>query len=221
MKHFVVTFLLILCLNSINTQVRRVQRLPPARSASLAFQNRRLSNTAEREATCVSQQYHILYAETLTGCQTYHVCTAGRKIKFMCPPGTLFSQLLQTCDFWFKVKCEKFGVEPEVSYIPSFVDTPVISTRPSVTSAPPVYFPPSNEEPEWTYAWHKENFNSKNTVIENRNKRPQSVAPRNVERENSNRNEIERDEEATRKQSTANAPNPWLFPGGLVETLAS
>lgn len=47
------------------------------------------------------------YADQEMRCQGYHVCLTpersptDRKTSFLCPNGTIFSQKLFTCDWWF------------------------------------------------------------------------------------------------------------------------
>lgn len=39
--------------------------------------------------------------------QVWHYCDLnGGKSSFLCPNGTIFSQIALTCDWWFNVKCE-------------------------------------------------------------------------------------------------------------------
>ena len=39
--------------------------------------------------------------------QVWHYCDLnGGKASFLCPNGTIFSQIALTCDWWFNVKCE-------------------------------------------------------------------------------------------------------------------
>lgn len=39
--------------------------------------------------------------------QIWHYCDLnGGKSSFLCPNGTIFSQIALTCDWWFNVKCE-------------------------------------------------------------------------------------------------------------------
>ena len=55
--------------------------------------------------------FHIsgYYADPEMQCQGYHVCLssqfmpgiADRKMSFLCPNGTIFSQALFTCDWWY------------------------------------------------------------------------------------------------------------------------
>lgn len=38
--------------------------------------------------------------------QVYHHCgSGGYHQRFMCPNGTLYSELTQNCDFWFNIDC--------------------------------------------------------------------------------------------------------------------
>ncbi|XP_041983301.1 mucin-5AC [Aricia agestis] len=45
------------------------------------------------------------YADLETACQVFHICDTSRKISFLCPNGTIFSQSHLICDWWFKVDC--------------------------------------------------------------------------------------------------------------------
>ncbi|KAI9565615.1 hypothetical protein GHT06_009407 [Daphnia sinensis] len=46
------------------------------------------------------------YGDTQTACQVFHVCDiSGRQDSFLCPNGTIFSQKLFACDWWYNVQC--------------------------------------------------------------------------------------------------------------------
>ncbi|CAG7732873.1 unnamed protein product [Allacma fusca] len=57
---------------------------------------------------CQLQRYKGFFADVDTKCQAWHYCdfTDGHST-FLCPNGTLFSQVLLTCDWWFKVDCSQ------------------------------------------------------------------------------------------------------------------
>ncbi|GAU88506.1 hypothetical protein RvY_01193 [Ramazzottius varieornatus] len=46
------------------------------------------------------------YADPETGCQGFTRCDIhGGQYRFVCAPGTLFSQITQVCDYWYNVDC--------------------------------------------------------------------------------------------------------------------
>ncbi|XP_022248737.1 uncharacterized protein LOC111087196 [Limulus polyphemus] len=46
------------------------------------------------------------YADIEAGCQVFHLCDVEKRhTVFMCPPGTLFNQPLQACDWAYRVRC--------------------------------------------------------------------------------------------------------------------
>ena len=59
--------------------------------------------------TSLSFHFSGYYADPEMQCQGYHVCLssqfmpgiADRKMSFLCPNGTIFSQALFTCDWWY------------------------------------------------------------------------------------------------------------------------
>ncbi|XP_043590626.1 uncharacterized protein LOC122571221 [Bombus pyrosoma] len=56
---------------------------------------------------CKEQRYKGFFGDPDTGCQVWHYCDLnGGKSSFLCPNGTIFSQVALTCDWWFNVKCE-------------------------------------------------------------------------------------------------------------------
>ncbi|ODM96078.1 hypothetical protein Ocin01_10594 [Orchesella cincta] len=57
---------------------------------------------------CKNQRYKGFFADIDTKCQAWHYCdfTDGHST-FLCPNGTLFSQVLLTCDWWFNVDCDQ------------------------------------------------------------------------------------------------------------------
>ncbi|XP_011501875.1 PREDICTED: uncharacterized protein LOC105365418 [Ceratosolen solmsi marchali] len=61
----------------------------------------------ETEFSCKQQRYKGFFGDPATGCQVWHYCDLnGGKSSFLCPNGTIFSQVALTCDWWFNVKCE-------------------------------------------------------------------------------------------------------------------
>ncbi|XP_070513353.1 uncharacterized protein [Cardiocondyla obscurior] len=57
--------------------------------------------------SCKDQRYKGFFGDPATGCQVWHYCDLnGGKSSFLCPNGTIFSQVALTCDWWFNVKCE-------------------------------------------------------------------------------------------------------------------
>ncbi|XP_054082190.1 uncharacterized protein LOC105218627 isoform X4 [Zeugodacus cucurbitae] len=55
---------------------------------------------------CGEQRYKGFFGDPETNCQVWHYCDLnGGKASFLCPNGTIFSQIALTCDWWFNVKC--------------------------------------------------------------------------------------------------------------------
>lgn len=56
---------------------------------------------------CRNYELSGFYADIESDCQAYHSCHKGRggRHTFLCPNGTLFSQELLTCDWWYNVEC--------------------------------------------------------------------------------------------------------------------
>lgn len=61
---------------------------------------------------CRNYEQSGFYADVESDCQAYHSCHRGRggRHTFLCPNGTLFSQELLTCDWWYNVECSKSKV---------------------------------------------------------------------------------------------------------------
>uniref|UniRef100_T1IF06 Chitin-binding type-2 domain-containing protein n=1 Tax=Rhodnius prolixus TaxID=13249 RepID=T1IF06_RHOPR len=56
--------------------------------------------------SCKEQRYKGFFGDPETGCQVWHYCDLnGGQASFLCPNGTIFSQVALTCDWWFNVKC--------------------------------------------------------------------------------------------------------------------
>ena len=62
-------------------------------------------------------RFMILFSAAIYSCafaffknllgQVFHVCEMnGRQDSFLCPNGTIFSQKLFACDWWYNVKCD-------------------------------------------------------------------------------------------------------------------
>ena len=70
------------------------------------------SSVEETSFSCSGLIFGGYYADPELGCQGYHVCLRGSgpsnlfPVSFLCPNGTLFSQALFVCDWWFNVDCE-------------------------------------------------------------------------------------------------------------------
>ncbi|XP_075238303.1 uncharacterized protein LOC142334274 [Lycorma delicatula] len=55
---------------------------------------------------CKDQRYKGFFGDPETNCQVWHYCDLnGGQASFLCPNGTIFSQVVLTCDWWFNVKC--------------------------------------------------------------------------------------------------------------------
>lgn len=55
---------------------------------------------------CKEQRYKGFFGDPETNCQVWHYCDLnGGQASFLCPNGTIFSQVALTCDWWFNVKC--------------------------------------------------------------------------------------------------------------------
>lgn len=55
---------------------------------------------------CDEQAYPGFFADMETRCQAWHYCDIdGRQASFLCPNGTVFSQAVASCDWWFNVEC--------------------------------------------------------------------------------------------------------------------
>lgn len=60
----------------------------------------------ETAFSCKQQRYKGFFGDPETNCQVWHYCDLnGGKASFLCPNGTIFSQVALTCDWWFNVKC--------------------------------------------------------------------------------------------------------------------
>ncbi|XP_071454326.1 uncharacterized protein [Hetaerina americana] len=65
-----------------------------------------LRTIPETSFSCKDQRYKGFFGDPETGCQAWHYCDFnGGQASFLCPNGTIFSQVLFTCDWWFNVDC--------------------------------------------------------------------------------------------------------------------
>ncbi|XP_042884525.1 serine/arginine repetitive matrix protein 1-like [Penaeus japonicus] len=56
------------------------------------------------------------YADPEARCQVFHMCQySSQKSSFLCPNGTIFNQLILTCDHWRNVDCEKAPILYDVN----------------------------------------------------------------------------------------------------------
>ncbi|KAK7084836.1 hypothetical protein SK128_026666 [Halocaridina rubra] len=57
---------------------------------------------------CRNQELPGYYADQDAQCQVFYICQlGGRQDGFLCPNGTLFSQQLLVCDWWYNVDCSQ------------------------------------------------------------------------------------------------------------------
>ncbi|XP_037909424.1 proline-rich extensin-like protein EPR1 isoform X3 [Hermetia illucens] len=65
-----------------------------------------LADIPKTNFNCKEQRYKGFFGDPDTGCQVWHYCDLnGGQASFLCPNGTIFSQVALTCDWWFNVKC--------------------------------------------------------------------------------------------------------------------
>ncbi|XP_043220331.1 uncharacterized protein LOC122380867 isoform X1 [Amphibalanus amphitrite] len=64
-----------------------------------------LAEIPETDFSCAGRPQGY-FSDVLARCQVYHVCHGTfQKSSFICPNGTVFSQPLATCDWWFNTEC--------------------------------------------------------------------------------------------------------------------
>ncbi|GJQ69517.1 hypothetical protein Trydic_g6617 [Trypoxylus dichotomus] len=65
-----------------------------------------LSSIPHTSFSCKTQRYKGFFGDPDTNCQVWHYCDFnGGQASFLCPNGTIFSQVALTCDWWYNVKC--------------------------------------------------------------------------------------------------------------------
>uniref|UniRef100_A0AAR5P5I7 Chitin-binding type-2 domain-containing protein n=1 Tax=Dendroctonus ponderosae TaxID=77166 RepID=A0AAR5P5I7_DENPD len=65
-----------------------------------------LSSIPKTTFSCKTQRYKGFFGDPDTNCQVWHYCDLnGGQASFLCPNGTIFSQVALTCDWWYNVKC--------------------------------------------------------------------------------------------------------------------
>ncbi|KAJ8965397.1 hypothetical protein NQ314_004148, partial [Rhamnusium bicolor] len=65
-----------------------------------------LSSIPQTSFNCKTQRYKGFFGDPDTNCQVWHYCDLnGGQASFLCPNGTIFSQVALTCDWWYNVKC--------------------------------------------------------------------------------------------------------------------
>lgn len=77
---------------------------------------------------CRNHEQSGFYADVESDCQAYHSCHKGRggRHTFLCPNGTLFSQELLTCDWWYNVECSASRL-----YLQSGSAAPTLTSSPT------------------------------------------------------------------------------------------
>jgi len=78
-----------------------------------------LSTPPSTSFSCAGRTPGAYYADPEAGCQLFHRCVvvAGRffQFPFLCPNGTVFSEQLATCNWWWMVDCPPLAVAPEAT----------------------------------------------------------------------------------------------------------
>ncbi|XP_055587741.1 uncharacterized protein LOC129740153 isoform X2 [Uranotaenia lowii] len=89
------------------TTVSAVGSTPPGpNSGRPGIDYPNLAEIPETSFSCKEQRYKGFFGDPETNCQVWHYCDLnGGKASFLCPNGTIFSQVALTCDWWFNVKC--------------------------------------------------------------------------------------------------------------------
>merc|ERR1719188_467371 len=70
-----------------------------------------LSRVPRTGFSCSGRIPDRFYADPEAGCQVHHKCSGGAagrvflRVSALCPNGTLFDEVLQTCDWWYVVDC--------------------------------------------------------------------------------------------------------------------
>ncbi|XP_017781033.1 PREDICTED: uncharacterized protein LOC108565878, partial [Nicrophorus vespilloides] len=65
-----------------------------------------LATIPQTDFNCKTQRYKGFFGDPDTNCQVWHYCDLnGGQASFLCPNGTIFSQVALTCDWWYNVKC--------------------------------------------------------------------------------------------------------------------
>lgn len=65
-----------------------------------------LATIPKTSFNCKTQRYKGFFGDPDTNCQVWHYCDLnGGQASFLCPNGTIFSQVALTCDWWYNVKC--------------------------------------------------------------------------------------------------------------------
>lgn len=132
----------------LTTQVQSKINLKSSPSTSIAFGQRigasissyslpifnLGSSPSNMQADCSGDALFGMYADLTSGCSSYHVCHGGRKDTFTCPEGTLFSQELMTCDYWYRVSCGSSNGE-------GFNYSPVQPPQQPQPQPPQTYYP--------------------------------------------------------------------------------
>lgn len=78
----------------------------PSESSGGPDPNQQGGGPEEEEFECPDDG---IFADEASGCQSYLVCQSGAQVqqKFQCPLGTLFNNIILTCDFAHNVQCGK------------------------------------------------------------------------------------------------------------------
>lgn len=105
-----------------------------------------------------------IFADEASGCQSYHVCQSGAQVqqKFQCPMGTLFNNIILTCDFAHNVQC-KGKAQQEAAKAQS-----ATSEEPPANEAPPSVLVPvsARQQQQQQYSTAKQRWSQQPAVYE-------------------------------------------------------
>ncbi|XP_032677842.1 probable chitinase 10 [Odontomachus brunneus] len=91
-----------------------------------------------------------------TNCSEFYVCLTGRPIKFSCPRGLVYNDVVDVCDYPYNVDC-KGAVTPKPQHphpptqppqTPSHPPPTYPTKPPTYPSQPPTYAPPPTYQPQ-------------------------------------------------------------------------
>ncbi|XP_011883205.1 PREDICTED: COPII coat assembly protein SEC16 [Vollenhovia emeryi] len=88
-----------------------------------------------------------------TNCSEFYVCAAGKPIKFYCPLGLVYSDILNVCDYQYNVNCKGTATPKPLKPTQLPTQSPPLSTyapiKPPTPPKPPTYPPqPPTYQPQ-------------------------------------------------------------------------
>ncbi|KZC09154.1 Peritrophin-1, partial [Dufourea novaeangliae] len=147
-----------------------------------------------------------------TNCSEFYVCVFGKPIKFSCPRGLVYNDVLNVCDYPYNVDC-KGAATPKPTPPPQTVSPITLPATQAPTYAPPSPSYPSNP-PSYSIPW----LGSK--LSPDPWHQRTAITQSEIEKQEDEQVELQQPEQQSQSQSET-PKNPWNLIQNIPASLVS